>query len=183
MCYDGPSALAAAEQFQPDACLLDLLMPGMDGYELAKWLREQQGERPMLLAAVTAYSGADIVWQSRSAGFDLYLVKPLDPDDVAAVLARTVGGSAIRSEPDSSRSHTGETDPAATFADRVVTVEQDHSGAWRVVLRTPDGEPVYLGPYSNLSMAEERAVSIRGFVAAVIRSTVTTAQPVHPGRH
>src|SRR5438045_6261142 len=67
VCYDGPSALAAAGSFRPDACLLDLLMPGVDGYELAGWLREQEGNRPILLVAVTACGEADAVRRSREA--------------------------------------------------------------------------------------------------------------------
>src|SRR5688500_8899121 len=53
-CYDGPHALAAAPEFAPDVCLLDLNMPGMDGDELGRRLRDQAGGRPMLVVAVTA---------------------------------------------------------------------------------------------------------------------------------
>ena len=46
-CYDGPSAITTAEQFQPDLCLLDLNLPGMDGIALARWLSHQAGGRPV----------------------------------------------------------------------------------------------------------------------------------------
>src|SRR5436190_2223882 len=53
-CYDGPSALLAVDEFQPDAFLLDLKMPGMDGFELAAQIRSRAGPRPLLLVATTA---------------------------------------------------------------------------------------------------------------------------------
>ena len=52
---DGTAALAAARQFAPDVVLLDLGLPGMDGYEVARRLREQPTEKPPLLLAVTGY--------------------------------------------------------------------------------------------------------------------------------
>src|SRR5688572_32414652 len=84
--FDGPSALAAAATFEPDACVLDLNMPGMDGYELARQLRARAPDHPPVLATVTAYKDIDHVGQAEEAGFDLYLTKPADPGDVAAQL-------------------------------------------------------------------------------------------------
>src|SRR5437660_921953 len=52
VCHDGPSALAAAAEFQPDVCVIDLRMPGMRGEELASRLREQAG-RPLRCVALT----------------------------------------------------------------------------------------------------------------------------------
>lgn len=161
VCYDGPSALATAMDFRPDACLLDLLMPGADGYTLAGWLREQQGGRPVLLVAVTACGDPESVRRARDAGFDMHLVKPVAPEAIADALARTPGLGLTRRT-------TQPGDPPEESADRLVGVERT-AGAWQVVLRTPGGPPVYFGPYSNPAVAEERAAEARRFVAAVIR--------------
>jgi CheY-like chemotaxis protein len=84
--YDGPSALAAANRFRPDACVSDINMPGMDGYELARKLRAWAGQEPLLLVAVTARTTAEDRQKSADAGFDLHLDKPADP----AAVVRTV---------------------------------------------------------------------------------------------
>jgi two-component system, OmpR family, response regulator len=84
-CYDGPSALAKAEIFAPDICLIDLNMPGMDGDVLAIHLRE--AGRPLLLAAVTAMSNEESCLRIAAAGFDLHLVKPVDPCHLLAAIS------------------------------------------------------------------------------------------------
>src|SRR5262245_48921103 len=85
-CYDGPSALAAAAEFHPDVCLVDLAMPGMAGDELAALLRDRAGERPMLLVAVTALGSDEYRRRTEAAGFDMHLVKPVDPHDLLRVV-------------------------------------------------------------------------------------------------
>lgn len=77
-CYDGASALEIAAEFHPQVCLLDLVMPGMDGIELAERLREQSGGRPMLLAATTALGDIEAKTRTAVAGFHYHLVKPVD---------------------------------------------------------------------------------------------------------
>ena len=84
--FDGPSALAAAEAFEPDACVLDLKMPGMDGYELARSLRAMSPGRPPVLATLTAFRDFDHVERAEQAGFDLYFTKPAEPGDLAEQL-------------------------------------------------------------------------------------------------
>lgn len=84
--YDGPTALEVAAEFQPDVCFLDLNMPGMDGDELAVRLRTQAGNRPMVLAAVTAMSGDQTLARLTSAGFHFHLLKPADPESMLSVL-------------------------------------------------------------------------------------------------
>jgi two-component system CheB/CheR fusion protein len=84
--YDGPSALAAAARFRPHACVSDINMPGMDGYELARRLRIWAGQKPLLLVAMTARTSEEDRQKSADAGFDLHLDKPADP----AALVRTV---------------------------------------------------------------------------------------------
>jgi len=86
VCYDGPSALAAARGFLPDVCLLDLNMPGMDGDELAVRLRDQAGDRPVLFVAMTAMAGEEDRRRTETAGFHLHLVKPVDPHDLLRVV-------------------------------------------------------------------------------------------------
>ena len=73
---DGVAALEAAQAFEPDAALLDIGMPGMSGYDVARILRERTGDRPLLLVAVTGWGQAHDRARSRDAGFDHHLVKP-----------------------------------------------------------------------------------------------------------
>jgi CheY-like chemotaxis protein len=89
-CFDGPSALAAADRFVPDACVLDIAMPGMDGYELARRLRERFPDRPPVLATMTAYGDYAHLERAADAGFDLQFTKPADPREVADQLKECV---------------------------------------------------------------------------------------------
>lgn len=84
--FDGPSALAAAARKRPDACVLDINMPGMDGYELARRLRELTPGRPPVFATMTAYEDYAHLEKAADAGFDLQFTKPADPDEVAREL-------------------------------------------------------------------------------------------------
>ncbi len=86
-CFDGPTALAEAAGFRPHAAVLDIHMPLMDGYELARRLRELLGPGVFLMA-VTAASDADAERRAAEAGFDLRLTKPADPNQLLAALAR-----------------------------------------------------------------------------------------------
>ena len=74
--HDGMSALAAAVEFKPDLALLDLGLPNMDGYELARRLRTLY--RSLRIVAVTGYAGDSDRLRSREAGFDEHIVKPVD---------------------------------------------------------------------------------------------------------
>lgn len=85
-CYDGTSALAAADAFRPGVCFLDLNMPGMTGEELAVRLRERAAGRPLVLVALTAMSGPEHRERTAAAGFDLHLVKPVDPFQLVEVV-------------------------------------------------------------------------------------------------
>ena len=86
VCHDGATALSVAGSFRPEACLLDLTMPGMDGYELARLLRASEGGKEMFLTAVTAHGDLGTVERTRAAGFDLHLVKPVAPQRLIDVL-------------------------------------------------------------------------------------------------
>jgi PAS domain S-box-containing protein len=76
--YDGLAALAAYEGFCPDAALLDLGMPNMDGYELARRLREKPCRAQTRIAALTGWGQDSDRERTRASGFDLHLTKPVD---------------------------------------------------------------------------------------------------------
>jgi CheY-like chemotaxis protein len=89
--HDGPSALDAARSRPPDVVFLDIGMPGMDGYEVARRMRAERGLNDMLLVALTGWGQDGDRRRSREAGFDHHLVKPVDP---AAVELLLVAGGA-----------------------------------------------------------------------------------------
>ena len=76
--YDGLSAIEAAEEFAPDIVLLDIGLPGLDGYEVAKRLRAQHDSRALQIVAVTGYGQPADRIRSAAAGFDAHVVKPVD---------------------------------------------------------------------------------------------------------
>jgi PAS domain S-box-containing protein len=82
---DGPSGLARAEATQPDIVLVDIGLPSLDGYEVARRIRSRRGPAPILVA-ITGYGQADDRRRSREAGFDAHLTKPVSPDHLANVL-------------------------------------------------------------------------------------------------
>jgi CheY-like chemotaxis protein len=84
--YDGPHALGVARTFQPNAALLDIGLPVLDGYELAERLRELLAGRALRLVAVTGYGQETDKDRSRAAGFDAHLVKPIDVRSLVALL-------------------------------------------------------------------------------------------------
>lgn len=83
---DGPSALHAAEQFRPEAILLDIGMPGLDGYAVARKIREEPWGRGILLVALTGWGQAEDRRRSWEAGFDGHLVKPVRPENLDRLL-------------------------------------------------------------------------------------------------
>jgi signal transduction histidine kinase/DNA-binding response OmpR family regulator len=101
MAHDGPGALAAADTFRPDAVVLDIGLPGMDGYEVARRLRAQTDIGAALLVAVTGYGRDEDRRRSLDAGFDHHLVKPVDVEALrelfAAALSRNGAGMADES--------------------------------------------------------------------------------------
>lgn len=83
--HDAASALEVSEAFEPQAAILDITMPGMDGYELAQRFRERPGGKEMLLIALTALGDYGSMERMADVGFDLYYAKP-----VSSALLRTV---------------------------------------------------------------------------------------------
>jgi CheY-like chemotaxis protein len=85
--YDARGALERAQRERPDVLLLDIGLPDMDGYELARCLRAQRESAHATLVALTGYGQHQDRKEAEEAGFDHYLVKPADMDQVNAVLA------------------------------------------------------------------------------------------------
>jgi len=83
---DGPSGIKAALQFQPDVALIDVGLPGLNGYEVARYLRASESGKRMRLIALTGYGLPADALHAREAGFDAHLVKPLHPDHLAEIL-------------------------------------------------------------------------------------------------
>ncbi|MEV4777948.1 ATP-binding protein [Burkholderia sp. LMU1-1-1.1] len=84
--YDGAAALAIAETFQPQVVLLDIGMPGMDGYQTARAMRSLPGLERVTLAALTGWGAAEDRARSRGAGFDHHLLKPVMLAELQAML-------------------------------------------------------------------------------------------------
>lgn len=85
---DGPTAVAAAEANPPDVVLLDIGLPGMDGWQLAGRLRGLDGPKRPLLVALTGHGEEADLSRSRKAGIDLHLTKPADAARLEALLSR-----------------------------------------------------------------------------------------------
>jgi CheY-like chemotaxis protein len=84
---DGFEALQIAEAFQPQVVLLDIGMPGIDGYETARRLRMRPWAQTTLLCAQTGWGQDDDKRRARAAGFDRHLVKPIDPEEISRIVA------------------------------------------------------------------------------------------------
>jgi signal transduction histidine kinase/DNA-binding response OmpR family regulator len=86
LAYDGAEALKAVAEFRPDAVLLDIGLPVMDGYEVARRLRAQPSAERLVLIAASGYGQEEDQLRSREAGFDTHLTKPLDPPHLTEIL-------------------------------------------------------------------------------------------------
>lgn len=87
---DGPSGVAAALAHRPAVALIDLGLPGIDGYEVARQVRAALGGG-IRLVALTSYSDLEDRDRTIQAGFDLHLVKPVHPDQLSQALADLTG--------------------------------------------------------------------------------------------
>lgn len=85
---DGFAALRAAENNHPDVVLLDIGLPGMGGWEVARKLQALPADKRPLLVAVTAYGQDEDRRRSREAGIDLHLTKPIDAEQLQQLLDR-----------------------------------------------------------------------------------------------
>jgi CheY-like chemotaxis protein len=87
--YDGPSAIAAIRAERPATVLLDLGMPGMDGYQVAAEIRKDPALSGIRLIALTGWGSEEERRRSREAGFDDHWVKPVDPARLRALVDPT----------------------------------------------------------------------------------------------
>jgi signal transduction histidine kinase len=96
---DGVQALEAATRVRPDLVLLDIGMPGMDGYEVARRIRSQPWGRAAKLVALSGWGQESDRKRSREAGFDTHCIKPLDPQRLSMLLASLSTPVASAAEP------------------------------------------------------------------------------------
>src|SRR4051812_7707534 len=90
---EGVSAVRLALEQRPDVALIDLGLPDIDGYEVARRIREALPRGEIFLAALTGYSDAADRARTRQAGFDVHLVKPVESAALAKVLAHAGAGA------------------------------------------------------------------------------------------
>jgi CheY-like chemotaxis protein len=86
--YEGSEAVQVARTFAPEIAFVDLSLPGFDGLEVARRIRESEPAPGMLLVALTGYGRDSDRQRSREAGFDDHLVKPVNPQDLLSLIHR-----------------------------------------------------------------------------------------------
>ena len=97
--YDGIEAVNAAERLRPDAVLLDIGMPRLNGYDACRQIRQSVWGRDLLVIAMTGWGQAEDRRRTVDVGFDAHLVKPVDPQELIALLATRQAGSALERRP------------------------------------------------------------------------------------
>jgi DNA-binding response OmpR family regulator len=85
---DGPAALKMAEEHAPDVVLLDIGIPGMSGFEVARQLNEHSPEKKAILIVMSGFGSDEARHRSAEVGIDLHLVKPVEPALLRGVLER-----------------------------------------------------------------------------------------------
>ena len=90
--HSGPEAIEAAREYRPEFVLLDIGLPGMDGYEVAARLRQEECCKDAVIVAVSGYGQDEDRRRSKEAGFDHHLIKPLDHDALLSLLAADGNG-------------------------------------------------------------------------------------------
>jgi two-component system, OmpR family, response regulator len=83
---DGAEAIVAADEFQPHCVVLDLGLPGMDGFEVARRLRQRPYGADLILVALTGWAGKDVRAKAAEAGFDYHLVKPVNWEELEHIV-------------------------------------------------------------------------------------------------
>ena len=94
---EGAEVMGSARVFEPQVVVLDIGLPGLDGYQIARQLRAQPHTRDMLLIAVTGYGREEDRARAAAAGFDCHFVKPADPVEIQAAIDRGRGNAEFRS--------------------------------------------------------------------------------------
>ena len=86
--YNGLDAIAVAREHRPEVVLLDIGLPGMDGYEVAARLRREECCKDAVIIAVSGYGEEEARRRSKESGFDHHLVKPVDVDAILSHIER-----------------------------------------------------------------------------------------------
>ena len=97
--YDGSEALCMAEATRPDVILLDIGMPQMDGYEVARRIRATEWGATTQLIAISGWGRDEDRQKAREAGFDQHFIKPVDPERLLAALASAIPGADTANPP------------------------------------------------------------------------------------
>ena len=84
---DGPQGIAKILELRPDVSFVDVGLPGIDGYEVARRVRASPGGDQLYLVALTGYDGSDARAKAKEAGFNLHLAKPVDVSELAKLLS------------------------------------------------------------------------------------------------
>jgi CheY-like chemotaxis protein len=95
---NGPMAVQEALRQPPDVVLLDLAMPGMDGFKVAKQIREQIAAQQPVLIAISGYAGPGDCIRSKAAGIDFHFRKPVNPELLRSLLDRDVIAQLARNQ-------------------------------------------------------------------------------------
>jgi CheY-like chemotaxis protein len=85
--YGGAEALRMAVEFRPDIVLLDIGMPDVDGYEVARQLRNLESQPAFRIVAITGWGQEPDRQKAKEAGFDVHLVKPVDANELTRILS------------------------------------------------------------------------------------------------
>jgi CheY-like chemotaxis protein len=86
MAHDGPSGLEAARGYRPEVVLLDIGLPGLNGFQVAEQLRREEFGKNVVLIAVTGYGQEEERQQARASGFDHFITKPVDFATLTALM-------------------------------------------------------------------------------------------------
>ena len=141
--YDGVEALEAAQRFAPDTVVLDIGLPRMNGYEVARRLREQS-DRHYQLIALTGWGQQEDRERAQEAGFDHHLVKPVDVDQLARLLETDAPAPLRRDELITQRGSLPGCDPASGSSARRYSAPP----AW-VAMRAYSGRLTPLGSLAS----------------------------------
>lgn len=94
-CYDGVTALESARAREPDAVLLDIALPDMDGFRFARLFRQQPGRESIPIIAISGYGNVAYRTIAQEVGIRHYLLKPVDPARLRELLTREIDAPAI----------------------------------------------------------------------------------------
>ena len=97
--HDGLEAIEAAERLRPDAVLLDIGLPRLNGYEVCRRIRKEPWGKDMVLVALTGWGQEEDRQRSREAGFNAHMVKPVDHDALLKLLDSLESIQKARSHP------------------------------------------------------------------------------------